>query len=423
MSMPSASSMPLVSRCASSFVLPRVRNVSSRSAVGDAIHEHMRERAAYGVDEAMQRLYALARRFELNDRETGIFIARCRSFEWIPPAGSFGEVALCLLENGEVVGVTGGKGQYETPDGALTAATLDVMWSEPTPLDLSDPTHPRCPPDSVLWVVDYKSGDEAHVDPIESNVQLATQALLAARWTGAQQVVPAILFVRKGQGEWDVPEHAWGARELRNTESKIREILARVQVQQKRLTAGEPLELVDGPHCNFCPARTRCPAQTGIFKQIFSGTAPFGDAPLSAEERVWLAERLSMIESMAKKARWLLRADVDENGPIALSDGNVWGPTPEKRTEIVAHVAMSVLQEELGEQSTEAVVVSITRDGIERAAKAHCEAKKIQRGVAPLVRKLMAKLGEAGALLESQRLEYRAHKPERVLPTTEVADG
>jgi hypothetical protein len=381
--------------------------------MGDAIHEHQRERAAFGVDEAMRRIHELAHRFELNERETGIFIARCRAFEWTPPPGSFGEVALCLRESGEVERVQGGKGHYDTPPDTVTAGTLDLMWSEPEPLDLTDPTHPRCPRGSVLWVTDYKSGDDAYVDPVESNAQLETEVVLGAKWTGAEMAVPAILFVRKGAGEWDVPDSAWGQPHLREAEARIRATVARVREQQRILDAGAPLEFVEGRHCEFCPAKTRCAAHTGIFKQMFSGVVPFGDAPLTADERQWLAERLSMIESISKRARAVLRADVDENGPIPLSDGNEWGPVKEKRTTILAHVALPIVREELGEMGDHALDTSMTRDSIEGAVREYCEANALKRAVSPTMRRIMAKLGDAGALVDSPRVEYRAHKPER----------
>jgi hypothetical protein len=410
---PSASSLPLVSVCAPSAVLPAVRHVNHQSVMGDALHDHMRDRSALGIDEAMRRIGDLAKRYNLDEREAGIFAARCRSFEWVPPGGSFGEVGLCLREDGSVVRVKGSKGQYEMPDDAVTAGTLDVFWAEPTPLDLSDPAHPRCHPGSVLWVVDYKSGDDSYVHPVESNAQLAAQAVLAARFTGATQVVPAILFIRKGQGEWDAPDAAWGPKRLEAAEKQIRETVNRVRLEKAALDRGDPLHLVEGPHCEWCPAKTRCPAHTGIFKQILAGSVPWGDAPLSAEERVWLAERLSMIESIGKKGRALLRADVDVNGPVSLSDGNIWGPVPGKQTQIVGKVALPILQESLGELAEQAVETNVTRESVERAVKAFCEAAGIERGVAPRVRQIMAKLGEAGALLDVPRVEYRAHKPER----------
>jgi hypothetical protein len=246
MRIPSSSSLPLVHQCAASWAIPHGgRGGSSRSKLGDALHEHMDDRAKYGVGEAMLRCDRIARRHELTPTETSIFLARAKHFEWSPPLGSFGEVALALLEDGSVIQMKGGKGSYEWPEGAVTGGTLDLMWAEPTSLDLSDPEHPRCPPESVLWVPDIKSGEETYVEPVERNMQILTNAVLAARWTGARRVVPATIFWRKGHGDWDVPMTGgmlapWGEAAMRRHELVIRADIAKVREQQRKAAAGEP---------------------------------------------------------------------------------------------------------------------------------------------------------------------------------------
>lgn len=413
----SSSALPLIRLCAASFALPHDRSTSDRSNMGDALHEHMHHRAVLGVAEAMMRIDELARRYEMTEREAGIFAARCRSFEWVPPKHAFGEVALALLEDGTVVRVKGGKGEYDLPPGALTAGTLDVMWSEPEPLDISDPTHPKCPPGSMLWVVDYKSGEDTFVEPIEHNAQARTNALMAAVWTGAHYAVPAILFVRKGLGEWDTPEEAMGPRQLAEHAGYVREWIAEVRRQQALAEAGERLDLLEGKHCEFCPGRSRCSAHTAIIKSIITGPAPVGDAPLTVHERTWLAQRLRSIEYVAKKARQVLVADVDAHGPIDLEDGNVWGPFPRKRTTILVKEAVRVLVAELGaEGAREAVAVeeSVSRESIEAVVKAQHAAKGLKRQVAPAVRRIFAILGEAGALVDDPQVQYGAHKPKNV---------
>jgi hypothetical protein len=290
------------------------------------------------------------------------------------------------------------------------------MWSEPEPLDLSDPEHPRCPPGSVLWPIDLKTGEEAYVEPVESNQQVLTNALLAARWTGARRVAPGVLFWRKGMGEWDLPMTPdgklapWGEAAMQRQERVVRELMARVREQQRRAAAGEPLDMVEGVHCTYCPARASCSEHTAILKHVATGEIVLpGAAPLSQEQRVWLASRLAAAERFVKQWRSGLIADVKVNGEILLEDGNVWGGHPRKKTAILVEHALPILREELGDELAEhAVNRSLTNESVEEAVKESLQGK---RGAAAIVRRIFAKLGAAGALVTDVSTQYGAHKP------------
>jgi hypothetical protein len=387
--------------------------------MGDALHEHMDTRAKYGVGEAMLLCDQIAKRHELTPRETSIFLARCKHFEWSPPRGSFGEVALVLLEDGTVERMIGGKGSYTWPANAVTGGTLDLMWSEPEPLDLSDPEHPRCPPGSVLWVPDVKSGEETYVEPVEHNFQILTNALLAARWTGARRVAPGVLFWRKGMGEWDLPLTddgkllPWGEADMRRHERQVRADMDNVREQQRKALAGEPLDMVDGPWCEWCPARARCSVHTAQLKMLATGEmAKVGDAPLTEQERTWVADRLGAFERVGKALRDVLRADVEASGrAIIMSNGNVWGPYDKPTKSILVEQALPILQEELGEHAAEVVQRSISKESIEDVVRAMHQEQGVKKQLGSTVRRIFAKFGEAGALLEEPKTVFGAHKP------------
>jgi hypothetical protein len=387
--------------------------------MGDALHAHFDHRCKFGVGESMMRLEAVAMEHKLSATELSIFMARARHFEFAPPAGSFGEVALALVEDGSVVRMVGGKGQYAWPDLAVTGGTLDAMWSEPEPLDLSDPEHPRCPAGSVLVAIDLKTGDEAWVEPVEENQQVLTNALLAARWTGAKRVLPAVIFWRKGDGEWDVPltddgrAMPWGEAQMRRHEMVVREDIGRVREQQRKAAAGEPLDMVEGAWCTFCPARARCSQHNAQIRMLVSGEmAVIGDSPLSDIERTWVADRLGAFERIGKSLREALRADVEATGrPILMSNGNEWGPYDKPTTTILVDQAVPILEEELGEHAKEVITRAVSREAIKVAAKAVLEEQGKSRGVATIERRIFGKLGSAGALLTESKIVFGAHKP------------
>jgi hypothetical protein len=434
----SGSSYGRVRTCPGSAVLPRFAHVGPGEP-GNAIHEHMALRVTHGIDFAVEQLGAICARWELGDQETGIVIARCKGFEWTPPRGAWPEVALCLFEDGTVRRIKGGRGRYELPAGGVFPMTIDALWSEPEPLEWPEDARPwsdkpvdlamapRCPPGSTLWVLDLKSGQDRHVAPVEHNAQAHAGALLGARWTGAARVVPAICYVRKGPGDWDVPERdgktvAFGFEELSAIETEILRTRTRVQQQRLRLVRGEPLELVEGSHCTYCDARAACPAKTAMVKAILDDPQPMRPVPLAPDQARRGAEMIPQLEGLVRYLKDALRAHVDASGEaIDLGDGNVWGPNLHEKTVIDAAKAVDALLE-VGVPAARAgaaVKVEITRAAIEAAVK------DAQLGkIAPSVRRVFAILQENGGLSKRPEIWYSAHRaPPLELPPLRVIEG
>lgn len=420
----SGSTYSLARKCPASMVLPRSNWGSSPAAdMGSAIHEHLSDRVQFGVDEAFARIYDTAKRWNLDEDAERIFEARCRSFKFTPPPGAIAEFPLALLGNGDVATCVGARGEYAVPDGAIMPLTLDAMWSEPQPLDMSTGL-PRCPEGSVLFVVDYKTGSDENIDAIEENRQLNAAALLAARYTDAALVLPAVILVRAGDGVWDtltapakIDDLAWVEAEIHATDRKCSAELA-------KLEAGKPLKLVEGTHCLYCPARDRCPAKVAMVRDVLGSESPDLAVPLSTADRARLATMLPQIVRWADKAKSLLKADVEANGPIDLGDGRVWGPHVVLRDELDPNVGLPLLVDEIGDTHAQsALTITLTKGGIEDAVKAaHAEAG-IKRQVSPTIRRVLARMHDAGGIQKVSKVYWETHKarPEIEATTTEDA--
>lgn len=416
-----ASTATRLEECPASGAIHKFESKNRPAVIGQVIHVHMHERAAFGVDEAMARLPKTCLGFGLSEQETGILIARLTKYTFTPPAGSFGEVALCLRENGEVVRVKGGQGKYEdVPDDAICCGTLDAMWSEPEPLDLTDPEHPKCPSGSYLVVTDYKSGDEANVSPAPRNAQLAELTVMAAKWTGAREALPTIAFVREGAGEWDAPEVTWGPRKLAEAEERVRGIERRRRLQLAKVAKGEPPDVVEGPQCRHCQSASCCPAKLAMVKGAMGDKTPLAPLPLTEEQRTKLAASLEHLERFTRQARYLLKEDVDAQGPIDLGGGLFWGPVTETKDQIIASKAMGVLEEELGERKYDAIEVS--KSGIEETVKLIHHEKGIKRQVSPTMRRIIAKLHEKEAIERVSNDSYKVHRPAPALPEADAEE-
>lgn len=435
------SKLALIDRCSGAAALPWVREMDvPGSAVGHALHQVQEHRTRDGSAD----LDAIAERWELTEADRGRFFylaTRCRPEI---PAGALAEVSLAY-ESGVVLAIPNPDRShtYDAP-GAELCGTVDVMWAEPEPIKnnrvpawMAPPWPPLrhwCPPGSVLWVVDYKTGDENNVAPIRKNLQLRASALLAARWTGAQRVIPAICFldgppegVEIGQGRWEVGEPL-GPAELDEIEAQIRDILRRAEGARLAVAAGEQPELATGSHCVHCPARTACPAHLAEVRAMIEaggaieawGDVPtcagMGKAKLSAAEASYIAERLPMIERAIEKAKEAIKAHVDAHGPIALSDGKEYGAREEKRTEIDPGVAFDEIAKALdGAEGAAFAAFATSKGGIKTAVQdANVIARSMgepTRKVAPTVRAIMADIKAAGGLTETTVKVYKARHP------------
>jgi hypothetical protein len=218
------------------------------------------------------------------------------------PAGALAEVPLGYWPDGSVRRVEGGAGRY-VDEGQILSGTIDAMWAEPSGIQIIDGSAVVVDYTSTLWIVDWKTGAEEHVQPVDRNWQLRGAAVLAARWTGARRVIPAICYVNAGEcaeavregrvytGRWEVGAPL-DAAALDAAEAEMRVVLARARGEcdgePASNPAGEPAaedgdaaavrlpvarahgagprrslsapRLILGPHCDHCPARGACPA-------------------------------------------------------------------------------------------------------------------------------------------------------------------
>jgi uncharacterized protein DUF2800 len=402
------SSLGHAEKCAAAPVLPRVRHDIPQAAFGAAGHEHLQLRAELGVDEAMRLLPDTCARWKLTEQQTGALTAMCRRFEWVPPRGALAEIPLCLMADGSVRRLSeGGRGEYELPEGGLFAMTVDMLWGEPSPLPRTSP--PRCNPSSTLWVVDVKFGQDVYVSPIAQNAQVLAGAVLAAKWTGAERVTPAVVFARPGAGDWDVLDHWLGPEQIADLHTQLVATLSKVAEQKRKQEAGEWLDYTEGAHCEFCPAQAHCPAKTALLQRYLgSPLQPPGElGALAPQQAASLAAWLPQAERFLHQLRAALKAHVQahDGAPLDLGDGLLWGPHAVSKTAIDARKALPVVTAQLGAEAAMAAF-SVSRSSLEAALRS----VPSDEPMATRMRLLMGKLGGAEALGKKQEIWWSAYR-------------
>lgn len=247
--------------CPGSLSLSRALRTSAAALLGRAIHEAI-EWAISGRGTALDVCALWADVLSADDAGRLAYLAQHLALP--VPAGALAEVPLGMWPDGHVRRFTDEemaeahhRGLRYPDAGQDLSGTLDCLWAEPYPLRIypaigSIPEHIECPPASALYVPDWKTGDEDNVPRIEKNMQLRGAALLAARWTGATRVIPAIVFVsaagtaaalrqakehrHQALVAWDHGDDAGDAEHRRLAEGCERE------AREGRWEVGEPLD-------------------------------------------------------------------------------------------------------------------------------------------------------------------------------------
>ena len=171
--------------------------------------------------------------------------------------------------------------------------------------------------DGVI-VVDYKGFEE--VTPADRNTQLATYALMVARWLGVDEVTVVIVY------EYRAPSIATlEALDLDAHASRLRQLELDVAAAR-----GAPARfLATGPHCKYCPAFDACPlqqalavdAETGLLAARVEELYPFADD----REAAWALDLLEELKRLTTRIRAGLEVRAQAR-PIPLADGKLWGP-------------------------------------------------------------------------------------------------
>jgi hypothetical protein len=418
MRIPSLSSLGRAAACPGSTVLPVVEHdgQDNGAAIGNALHDYIATSIKHGRMVADEARWGIADKWRLIEDDAGLFFWRAKSFDPVVPKGALAEVPLCLMADGSVVLVSGGHGRYELPPGAIIAGTIDALWSDPEPLAAG-----RCPAGSAVWAPDWKTGTPDQRPDLRLDYQARGAALLAARWTGAEVVVPAICYVQPGAGVWHVREDEdgaalpFGATDLRAIEDDVRGVVARVREEHARARDGKDPTLTTGAHCIYCPSRALCPAHVAEVRALVSDEAPsMLAAPLSQEQAVRLATLRTRLHGAAKAVDDALKTHVDTFGPIALPDGREYGATLEPVDDIDALAAYAELKGEVGEERA-AKALRISKDAMKATIRAAHDERGVKRQGAATMRRVTDALRARGSITTRHRVEYSIHQRPREL--------
>lgn len=241
-------------------------------------------------------------------------------------------------------------------------------------------------------VIDWKSGEPVEV--AGENPQLNFYALAAARALGLRDAIVRIVYTRTGK----VDEARLCGLDLASFGFRLAEMHRTIAARHAAAKRGETLSTVEGPWCKYCPSKHVCPSKNALLVQIGSrGLAAAGDSTITKDRVTDAYRQIVAVENMLKDARARLVAFVDDNGPIDLGGGLMYGRVNRKgNEELSGEVAEQAIRDVVGENAREFAGIAIERSTTKAAIKRAAQATSTKGGASKLEAAVIGRIRELG---------------------------
>lgn len=251
---------------------------------------------------------------------------------------------------------------------------------------------------SAALVVDWKTGDDRSRMTADAgaNLQLRGYALMVSRALGVDSVDVAV--VRIGSQGVTVTRHAYDAFDLGPAAEELRQLLASVPTAQP----------VPGLHCRRCRAVAECPATVNAADTIAPRSPDPVPLEVTADNAGALLVRLRAVQAACDQVEAALKLFADANGGVDLGDGRRWRRVTTERASIrldgpEAAVALQAL-DAAGVSSAVEHKTTTSRAAIERAlAQSGLKGK----AKAARVEAIVSELAAVGAVRVAQVDSYK----------------
>lgn len=319
---PTASALERVGECAASHVLPAIASSSTHARRGIEIAAFVRRVIGGMAPEDAAELVP-----------DDAWRATCTNLDWRALCGDLsqvrGEMAYALdVETDTVRELGSNLGRRYPP---LAASELGGT---------SDIEGMRL--DGVPVVIDVKTGQP--VTRCRDNLQIRFFARILQLLSGAAEVEGRIAYVRE-DGHVDRDCWTFSLFELDSFGDDMIELLRRVSVARERLTAGAPLAVRTGEHCQYCPAMSACPRYTALARTMVEDVAQV-HAQLGAmtpEQQGIAWEKARAIEKLLDVVVSGLK-DLAKQAPIPLASGKFVKAIDVDRRSFVQESALALLR-------------------------------------------------------------------------------
>lgn len=388
--LPSASSLKRVLACPGSAVLPQVGSITEASEKGTQLHEYLALRLIGRGEEVA----LVAVKPEYWEEAKAIDLSEMPTFEWVRT-----EVAFAYDPSTRVGRILGDNinRQYEK-FGVVAdeeyACTID--WCGKTA-------------DGRLVLGDWKTGNAYTVEAAKDNSQLLLGALCVRSCFGNQadlEPVHAAIVRTKETTRFDWASYDPFDLELFSDQLDI------LKTQLREMAPEKP-RLVEGAHCQYCPAFNYCPAKTALMRALSVTPGLLADdvqGMLTEGNAATAYMRYRAIKAALRKLDTAFQ-EYAARTPISLPDGKVYGRKTSETPELDPLKVRDVMLEMgyHGKVLDAALALDTSKAAIDRAMGMVAE-----RGQkASLVRNVLAAVEARGGIVLKRSERIVEHDPKK----------
>ncbi len=356
--------------CPASTVLPRVETISDDAARGTRVHAFLEAVNTKGRDAALTNVE--------NDLRP---VCEALDVAKLPIDSRFAaEVAFAYdTVTGKARELGRGIGRRYDCHATEIAGTADVV----SLLDADG-----------VFIADWKSGWSRRTAAKDS-LQLRFYALAAARAYGRTRAIVQMIRVFDDGATWK-DEASFDAFDLDSFALDLAALASGVEVERGLYVEGVEPDMVEGAHCTWCPAFSRCPAKVALLM-----APPYIE--ITPEGAATAYEKFRLYKQALDRAAEILK-DYARANPIPLPDGTVYGPRYDSTKRLDGRVAASVLREFFGDSAEAGIDVEVTQASIKRAIDAAGNRSVTLKDVLDAIQK-------RGGLKITQAPKMVAHRP------------
>lgn len=345
---PTASQIQRLMACPASNALPHVESTSPWAKDGTELHSFLASvNDGEDVDRALGKI------------ESERAYAICDSFDWarMPVGVQFAaEVSIAIdVATGKARELGRGMGReaaYRFLTPFEVAGTIDVVALAPGYV--------------AIW--DYKSGFKRQ--QAKTSWQLRTLSVIAARLWDKPEARAALIFVPEAHVEWQ-SRARFDRLDLDTFLMQLRAMHTDIAAEAGFVADGTA-KFKAGPHCDYCPAFSSCPAQMSLVRRLTGGDLEAelrSYHPLTPASAGVAWRQIKAAEMWLKKAKTAVLLYAKKYGPVDIGEGVHLGElTKDGNRRYDGKLAHRVIEGRWGRRvADEAVGLSVSQASIRRA--------------------------------------------------------
>ena len=390
MILPTFSHLQRAMLCPASCTFPHAKHHSPAAEQGKAVHAFLAAVPKLGADRALEKVPDAYR-----DLCESIHLD---AIPGLDKAEFVDEIAIAYnVQTGEarVVGVDIGR-TYPDLGPYWIYGTIDKLGLTPSEI--------------IIW--DFKTG-WGHVPAPEDNWQLKACAVAACAAYERRRARVGLIHISNDGRDPRTVDAELSPFELSLAQGKLAHLVDVLYKLRDNPALDPPI--VEGEHCNFCPAFAHCPAKHQLAVRLATDPCAVREEVLSLLTPENAKQAYLKVQALGRILEQVMGAleSYARQNPIELADGRIFGPHPYTQERLIGKDAQPSIDRILGEgYADQAIEKQLTKAGVKRAVRKYLhDHPNSKQTIKQLEEDLFSDLRQVGAARKITTHPVSEYKP------------